>query len=164
MAIRSSGTVTFANQRRSQRILLAVPLLVSGQHADGTAFVEHASTLIVNASGGLIALKEIVSVAQTLSLKNATTDKEISCAVVNVERRGSGLNGAGIEFSGRIKTSGGLIFLPPIGHRAVRKQKAMTRTIKPRRSEIPASKGEPQNSTFPRCDVGAQKFPRNKSD
>jgi hypothetical protein len=100
MAIRSSGTVTFANQRRSQRILLAVPLLVSGQHADGTAFVEHASTLIVNASGGLIALKEIVSVAQALSLKNATTDKEISCAVVNVERRGSGLNGVGIEFSG----------------------------------------------------------------
>jgi hypothetical protein len=100
MAIRSSGAVTFANQRRSQRILLAVPLLVSGQHADGTAFAEHASTLIINASGGLIALKEIVSVAQTLSLKNANTDNEISRAVVNVERRGSGLNEVGIEFRG----------------------------------------------------------------
>jgi hypothetical protein len=100
MAIRSSGAVTFANQRRSQRILLAVPLLVSGQHADGTTFVEHASTLIVNASGGLIALKEVVSVAQTLSLKNANTDIEISCAVVNVERRGGGLNEVGIEFRG----------------------------------------------------------------
>jgi hypothetical protein len=52
MAIRGSGPVTFANQRRSQRILLAVPLLVSGRHADGTVFVEHAFTLIVNASGG----------------------------------------------------------------------------------------------------------------
>ena len=92
--------MTFANQRRSQRILLAVPLLVSGQHPNGTAFVEHASSLIVNATGGLIALKEIVSVAQTLSLKNANTDNEISCAVVNVERRGSGLNEVGIEFRG----------------------------------------------------------------
>ena len=100
MAIRSSGAVTFANQRRSQRILLAVPLLVSGRHADGTAFVEHASTLIVNASGGLIALKIIVSVAQTLSLKNANTDNEISCTVVNVELRANGLHEVGIEFRG----------------------------------------------------------------
>jgi hypothetical protein len=100
MAIRSSSAFMFANQRRSQRILLAVPLLVSGQRADGTAFVEHGSTLMVNARGGLIALKEIVSVAQTLSLKNANTDNEISCVVVNVERRGSGLNEVGIEFCG----------------------------------------------------------------
>jgi hypothetical protein len=100
MAIRSSGAVTFANQRRSQRILLAVPLLVSGRHGDGTAFVEHASTLIVNASGGLIALKAIVSVAQTLSLKNANTDNEISCTVVNVELRANDLHEVGIEFRG----------------------------------------------------------------
>jgi hypothetical protein len=46
MTIPSSGAVTFATQRRSQRILLAVPLLVTGHHPDGTAFVEHASTLI----------------------------------------------------------------------------------------------------------------------
>ena len=60
MTIRGAGGVTFANQRRSQRILLSVPLCVSGRRADGTAFVEHASTLIVNASGGLVALKEAV--------------------------------------------------------------------------------------------------------
>jgi hypothetical protein len=100
MSICTSGAVTFANQRRSQRILLAVPLLVSGRHADGTAFAEHASTLIVNASGGLIALKVAVSVAQTLSLKNENTDNDISCAVVNVELRASGLHEVGIEFRG----------------------------------------------------------------
>jgi hypothetical protein len=100
MVIRTSGPVSFANQRGSQRILLAVPLLVSGRHAGKMAFVEHASTLIVNASGGLIALKAIVSVAQTLSLKNESTDMEISCTVVNVERRASGLNEVGIELRG----------------------------------------------------------------
>jgi hypothetical protein len=100
MTIRSAGPVTFANQRRSQRILLAVPLSVSGRHADGTAFVEHASTLIVNASGDLIALKQLVSVAQTLSLKNENTDGEISCAVVNVQPEANGLHEVGIEFRG----------------------------------------------------------------
>jgi hypothetical protein len=69
-------------------------------YPDGTAFVEHASTLIVNASGGLIAIKVTVSVGQTLSIKMANTDNEISCTVVNVERRGNGLNEVGIEFRG----------------------------------------------------------------
>jgi hypothetical protein len=100
MVVRGSGGVTFANQRRSQRILLAVPLSVSGRRADGTAFIERASTLIVNASGGLVALKETVLVAQTLSLKNENTDMEISCAVVNIERQASGLQEVGVEFSG----------------------------------------------------------------
>jgi hypothetical protein len=100
MTIRSSGAVTFANQRRSQRILLAVPLLVTGHHPDGTAFVEHASTLIVNAGGGLLAMKEQVSVAQTLSLKNVTTTAEISCAVVNVQRQANGVQEVGVEFRG----------------------------------------------------------------
>lgn len=100
MTTRSPGTVTFTNQRRSQRILLAVPVCVSGKRADGTAFVEHASTLIVNASGGLVGLKEAVLVAQTLSLKNENTDAEISCAVVNIERQASGLHEVGVEFSG----------------------------------------------------------------
>jgi hypothetical protein len=91
MIVRGSGGVTFSNQRRSQRILLAVPLSVSGRHADGTAFIERASTLIVNASGGLAALKETVLIAQSLSLKNENTNVEISCPVVNIERQADGL-------------------------------------------------------------------------
>ena len=73
---------------------------MSGRRADGTAFIEQTSTLIVNASGGLVALKETVLVAQTLSLKNENTDMEISCAVVNIERRANGLQEVGVEFSG----------------------------------------------------------------
>jgi hypothetical protein len=144
MTIRTSGAVTFANQRRSQRILLAVPLLVCGRHADGTDFAEHASTVIVNASGGLIALKVAVSVAQTLSLKNENTDNDISCAVVNVEPVAS-MRWAS-SFAEAIITSGGLIFLPPIGHRAAQKQSATIRTPKPRRRETPPSKYELQSN------------------
>jgi hypothetical protein len=101
MVVRGSGGVTFANQRRSQRILLAVPLSVSGRRADGTAFIERASTLIVSASGGRVALKETVLVGQILSLKNENTNGEISCAVVNIERQVNGLQEVGIEFSGK---------------------------------------------------------------
>jgi hypothetical protein len=70
MTVRSPGGVTFTSQRRSQRILLAVPLCVSGRHTDGSTFVERASTLIINARGGLVVLKETVVVTQTLLLKN----------------------------------------------------------------------------------------------
>ena len=125
MTIRSSGGVTFTNQRRSQRILLAVPVSVSGQHADGTTFVERASTLIVNASGGLVALKEKVLVTQTLILKNENTNMETSCAVVNIERRANGPDEVGVEF-----------FLPPIGPRAVQKQRVMSAIPKPLQRQI----------------------------
>src|ERR1700675_4696633 len=100
MVVRGSGGVTFANQRRSQRILLAVPLSASGRRADETAFIERASTLIVSASGELVALKETVLVPQILSLKNENTNGEISCAVVNFDRQANGLQEVGIEFSG----------------------------------------------------------------
>jgi len=43
-----------ANQRRSPRILLSVPLRVSGKRANGTPFVEHTKALIVNAHGTLL--------------------------------------------------------------------------------------------------------------
>jgi len=100
MVERGSGGVTFAIQRRSQRILLAVPLSVSGRRADGTGFIERASTLIVSASGGLVALKETVVVGQILGLTNENTNAEISCAVVNIERQANGLQKVGVEFSG----------------------------------------------------------------
>src|SRR5208337_1941519 len=49
-----------ANQRRSQRILLAVPLRVSGKRSTGTPFMELTNTLIVNAHGALMVLREPV--------------------------------------------------------------------------------------------------------
>ena len=136
MIVRGSGGVTFANQRRSQRILLAVPLSVSGRRADGTAFIEQTSTLIVNASGGLVALKETVLVVQTLSLKNENTDMEISCAVVNIERRANGLQEVGVEFSGEYQDFWRVNFPPPIGPRVVQTQSASSTKRKPRRRKL----------------------------
>jgi hypothetical protein len=77
-----------ANQRRSQRVILAVPLRVSGNRLSGAPFVEHAKTLIVNAHGALLQLQEHLREGQTLSITNVTT--------------GEGANGVaevGVEFA-----------------------------------------------------------------
>ena len=88
-----------ANQRRSQRILLSVPLRVSGKRANGTAFVEHTNTLIVSAHGALLQLEERVLQDQSLNLKNVVTGEEVVCKVVDLNPGGSGLAEIGVEFA-----------------------------------------------------------------
>jgi len=90
----------FANQRRSQRILFAVPVRVSGNLPNGTHFAEHTSTLIVNAHGGLILLKAPVSEGKNLTIRNMRTAEEITCAVVDVNPGVKGIAEVGVEFEG----------------------------------------------------------------
>jgi hypothetical protein len=87
-----------ANQRRSQRILLSVRLRVSGKHVDETSFTEH-TTLIVNAHGALIQLREAVKVGQPLSLNNVATGEEARCTVIDVNEGSNGVLEVGVEFS-----------------------------------------------------------------
>jgi hypothetical protein len=46
MTILGPRAVALINQRRSQRMSLAVPLRVSGEHPNGSEFAEQAGTLI----------------------------------------------------------------------------------------------------------------------
>jgi hypothetical protein len=105
--------ITFSNQRRSQRILLSVPVQVSGRNANGALFSEETTTLIVNAQGGLIALKQEVAVGQTISVKHETTLQEISSAVMNIEAGTDGVREIGIEFV-RPDTKFWRVTFPPI--------------------------------------------------
>jgi hypothetical protein len=88
-----------ANQRRSQRILLAVPVRVSGKRADETLFVEHTKTLVVNADGALLQLEEPVREGQALSMRNVTTGEETPCKVVDLSRDTNGVAEVGVEFA-----------------------------------------------------------------
>ena len=63
----------YANQRRSQRIMLAVPVVVSGRRANNAPFAERTSTLIVNAHGALIQLQESVLRGRSLRMRNVAT-------------------------------------------------------------------------------------------
>jgi hypothetical protein len=87
-----------ANQRRSQRILLAVPVRVSGKRANGAPFVEHAMTLIVNAHGALLQLEEPVREGQALSVRNVITGEETPCKVVDLSPGTEGAGEIGVEF------------------------------------------------------------------
>jgi len=87
-----------ANQRRSQRILLSVPLRVSGKRVNGIAFVEHTKTLIVSAHGALLQLQEPVLQGQPLNLRNVVTGEEVACQVVDLNPGASRLAEIGVEF------------------------------------------------------------------
>jgi hypothetical protein len=71
---------------------------VSGKKATGEAFSEDTSTLIVNAHGGLIAMKEPVAGGQIVKLRNMTSEDAIDCTVVDVEVGEDGSPEIGIEF------------------------------------------------------------------
>ena len=87
-----------ANQRRSQRILLSVPIIVAGFRANKAPFVEHTSTMIVNAHGALIQLRERVLVGQTLRIKNTATNEEMNCTVMDINPGNASVPEVGVEF------------------------------------------------------------------
>jgi hypothetical protein len=84
-------------QRRSQRVLLKVAVLVLAHGADKKQVSEKTRTVTVNAHGVMILLSMKVSVGQVLLLRNSATGEEVSCQVAYVsphesEKREVGLN------------------------------------------------------------------------
>jgi hypothetical protein len=79
--------------------MLSVGVRVSGKNKTQVAFTEDASTLVVSAHGGMIAMKEQVNVGDTMMVKNSNTSDEISCRVLNVEHGTNGVHEVGIEFA-----------------------------------------------------------------
>src|SRR5467141_1707794 len=59
-----------ANRRRSQRVLMKVPVRVSGKTSSGSRLEEGTHTLAISAHGALIAVSEKVKRGQRLTLSN----------------------------------------------------------------------------------------------
>lgn len=87
-----------SNQRRSQRVLLNVPVVVLATGPDKKQISEETHTLVVNAHGALILLGLKVSIGQLLSVKNTKTGEEVSCRVAYLGSSQSGKAEVGIEF------------------------------------------------------------------
>jgi hypothetical protein len=90
-------------RRRSMRVLLSVPILVSGKTAGNQDFKEETRTLVVNAHGALIALEAQVAAQQNVTLSNKSTQQSIECRVVHIGGAQGGKMQVGVEF---IKPSG----------------------------------------------------------
>ena len=103
-----------ADARRTQRILLQIPIQVRAQFAGGDApIIEETATVEVNAHGGLIALAMRVRPGQKLILRNWTTAKEQECRVVHVREKPIGKNEIGIAFPFAMPKFWNVEFPPP---------------------------------------------------
>jgi hypothetical protein len=84
--------------RRSQRILLAVHVVIGGYLPSGAPFAEESITQVVNAHGALILMKQMVTVGDSLRLRNVKTGEEVVCKVVDIGERIDHKCGVGVEF------------------------------------------------------------------
>ena len=73
-----------ANRRRSQRVLLRIPIAVIASGPDKKMVREQTNTLVVNAHGALINLDLPVKVGQVVILQNPETSEEQTCRVVRI--------------------------------------------------------------------------------
>jgi len=86
-------------RRRSMRVLLSVPILVSGKTAENQDFKEETRTLVVNAHGALISLAARVAAQQNITLSNKATQQSIDCRVVHLGNMQGGKAQVGVEFA-----------------------------------------------------------------
>jgi len=77
--------------RKSERVLLKIPIRVEGRDDLGKAFEETTFTLVVNRSGGLIAVSHLLKLGETIKITNLRT--QISCSFEVVRRAALSLSG-----------------------------------------------------------------------
>ena len=87
-----------ANRRRSQRVLMTIPVRVSGQNGVGLPFEEETHTRAISAHGGLILLSTQVNRGQRLTLLNVQTKAALECVVAHIDRHQGGHPQVGVEF------------------------------------------------------------------
>ncbi len=87
-----------ANRRRSQRVLVTIPVRVSGQAGAGSPFQEDTHTRAVSAHGALILMSTQVYRGQRLTLANVQTKAALECVVAHIDRHQSEHPQVGVEF------------------------------------------------------------------
>jgi len=87
-----------ANRRRSQRVLMAIPVRVSGKTGAALPFEEDAHTRAISAHGALIRLSAQVHRGQRLTLSNVQTKASLECVVAHIDRRQKNQPQVGVEF------------------------------------------------------------------
>jgi hypothetical protein len=88
-----------ANRRRSQRVLMTVPVRVSGQSGAGLPFDEETHTRAISAHGALILVSTKVHRGQRLSLSNLQTKAALECVVAHIDRHQRDHPHVGVEFT-----------------------------------------------------------------
>ncbi len=87
-----------ANRRRSQRVLMKIPVRVSVQAGAASLFEEETHTLAISVHGTLMVLSAPVYRGQRLTLFNFQTKEALECVVAHVDKTPEGQFHAGVEF------------------------------------------------------------------
>jgi hypothetical protein len=86
------------NRRRSQRVILRMPILVIARGPDKQHVSENTFTAVVNAHGALIYLSLKVEVGQKILIRNPDTMEEQFVRVIHATSGAEGKLEVGIEF------------------------------------------------------------------
>ena len=87
-----------ANRRRSQRVLMKIPVRVSDPTGAASFFEEDTHTLAISAHGALIVVAAPVYRGQRFTLSNVQTNAALECVVVHVDRVPGEQTQVGVEF------------------------------------------------------------------
>jgi len=85
-------------QRRSERILLDVPVVVRGEASNNGTFREETFTVTISAHGALVMLGAGVALGQTVTVRNALNHQEQEARVAYKGTVHAGLAQVGLEF------------------------------------------------------------------
>ena len=87
-----------AERRRSQRVNIAMPVLVRGKRG-GQPFEEQALTISVNAHGCMVRVATPLTRLQEVAIVNIKTAEELPCKVTFLGQKEGGKTEVGFEFS-----------------------------------------------------------------
>ena len=102
-----------SDRRRTQRVLLRIPISVRAEFEGDAPITEDTTTLVVNAHGVSIALAMKLRPGQKIVLRNWDTAKEQECRVVHTRARPGGKNEVGITFVSPMPKFWNIDFPPP---------------------------------------------------
>jgi hypothetical protein len=96
---KTTPSSTSADNRRSQRVILRIAVLVRASQEGGEPpITEDTFTVVVNAHGALLSLAMKVHPGQKITLRNWGTAKEEDCRVIHVRDNPYGKKEVGIAF------------------------------------------------------------------
>lgn len=98
----AQGTTSSGNpvaRRRSQRVLMQVPVRVHGTDSQGNRFEEETETLAINAHGALILVSARLTSGSKVQMEHKRTQEEQECHVVFLGPVRAGKSEIGLEFS-----------------------------------------------------------------
>ena len=95
--LRKKTWIAAPPRRRSMRILLSVPISVSGKTSAGN-FTEETRTLVVNAHGALISLAANVAVGEIVTILHKASGQFRECRMIYIGSVQAGKSQVGVEF------------------------------------------------------------------